>query len=167
MTNVKYFQSKFFSEDKEISSSEALSRSWYVACHYSNNTPDFAEVIGHGKLDSIVYYNRKWPDEALLTQHLTQYKDYAFEVISLPIEIDGKHIHEIFFCNSAGQLQAITQITEEYLNAETVLEREIRMDDQRDLWGSIEFEYDALGKLRIVREIAPDGTVISEDDDHD
>ena len=163
MANVKYFPSQVFSEEEEISYAEALNRSYYVACHYSNDTPDFAELIGHGKLDRVVYYHRKWPDEGLLTQHLTRYKDCPFEVISSPIEIDGKRIHEKFFCNGAGQLQAITQITEEHLNDGGVLEREIRMDAQRSLYGSIEYEYDASGEISIVREIAPDGTVILED----
>jgi hypothetical protein len=164
MTNVKYFESQVFSTEEEISYSEALNRSWYVACHYSDNTPDFAEVIGHGKVDNVVYYNRKWPDEDLLKQHLSQYKDCPFEVISLPIEIDGKQIREIFLCNSAGQLQAIT---EEHLNSEGDILRDIRMDSQRNLYGSIEYEYDASGEISIVRELAPDGTVILEDDYHD
>lgn len=164
MTNVKYFESQVFSTEEEISYSEALNRSWYVACHYSDNTPNFAEVIGHGKVDKVIYYKRKWPDEDLLKQHLSQYKDYPFEVISLPMEIDGKHIRERFFCNSAGQLQAITQ---EHINYQGDLLREVRMDSQRKLYGSIEYEYDASGELSIVRELAPDGTVISEDDDND
>jgi hypothetical protein len=80
------------------------------------------------------------------------------------MEIDGKHIRERFLCNKAGQLQAITQ---EHINSQGDLIREARMDSQRNLYGLIEYEYDASGELSIVRELAPDGTVISEDDDND
>jgi hypothetical protein len=164
MTDVKYFKSQVFSlEEDEISYSEALNRGSYVVCHYSDNTPDFAELIGHGKVNRVVYYNRKCLDKGLLKQHFFQYKDCPFEVILLPVEIDGKHIRDRLFCNSAGQLQAIT---EEHLNSEGDLIREVHMDSQRNLYGSIEYEYDASGELSIVRELAPDGTVISEDDDY-
>jgi hypothetical protein len=164
MTDVKYFESQVFSTEEEISYSEALSRSWYVACHYSDNTPDFAEVIGHGKVDNVVYYNRKWPDEVVLKKHLAQYKTCPFEVVSSAIEIDGRYIREIFFCNRAGQLEAITQ---EQINAQGDVLMEVRMDSNRNIYGTIEYEYDASGELSIVRERTPDGTVISENDCND
>ncbi len=71
MTNIKYFESQVFNEEEEISYSEALKRSLYVACHFVENTPDFAELIGHGKIDRVVYYNREWPNEGLLKTHLS------------------------------------------------------------------------------------------------
>ena len=55
MTDVKYLKSQLFSlEEDEISYLEALNRSSYVVCHYSDNTPDCAEIIGHGKVDRVV-----------------------------------------------------------------------------------------------------------------
>ena len=164
MTNVKYFESQVFKKEEEMSSSEALNRSWYVVCHYSDKNPDFAEIIGHGKVDKVVYYNRKWPDEDVLKKHLSQYKDCPFEIVSSSRKIDGKHIREIFFCNSAGQLEAITQ---EQMNAQGDLLMEVRMAPNRNLYGTIEYEYDVSGELSVVRERAPDGTVISEEDYND
>ncbi|HBB33154.1 MAG TPA: hypothetical protein DDZ80_03365 [Cyanobacteria bacterium UBA8803] len=164
MTNIKYFESQVFSESEKISYSEALNRSWYVACHYSDNIPDFAEVIGHGKVDRVVYYNRQWKDEALLKKHLSQYKNCPFEVVTPAKEIDGKSVREIYYCNSAGELQAIT---EEYLNFSGDILMEVRMDSNRNLYETIEYEYDASGELSIVRECAPDGTVILEDEYND
>jgi hypothetical protein len=157
MTIVKYFKSQVFNE--EITYSEAISRTWYVACHYLEGSPDFAEIIGHGKLERVVYYNRNWPDELLLKNHLDHYNDCPFEVISLLMEIDGKHVRNIFFCNSAGQLQAIT---EEHINSQGDLLMQVRMDSQRNLYGTIEYEYNPSGGLDLVRERTPDGTAISE-----
>lgn len=35
--SIKYFESQVFNTEEEISYSEALKRSWYVACQYANN----------------------------------------------------------------------------------------------------------------------------------
>lgn len=164
MTYIKYFESQVFSEEEKISYSEALNRSWYVACHYTDNIPYCAEVIGHGKVERVVYYNSKWPDEALLKKHLTQYKNCPFEIVTSSMAIAGKYRREIFFCNSVGELQAIT---EEYLNSQGDLLMEVRMDSNRNIYGTIEYEYDASGEISIVRERAPDGSIMSEDEYND
>ena len=159
MTNVKYFPSQVFSEKEEISQTEALKRTWYVVCHYSDNSPDFAEIIGHGKVNNVIYYNQKWPDETILKQHITRYQSCNFEV-GFPLnEVNGEYIQQIFLCNSVGELQGIK---EEYLNLQGDLLREVRMDSNRNLYGTIEYEYDSSGNISIVRERNPNGKIISE-----
>jgi hypothetical protein len=160
MTIIKYFESQVFGEDGEISYSEAVNRTWYVACYYLEGNPDFAEIIGNGKLERVVYYNRKWPDEFLLKNHLNRYNEFPFEVVSSLIEIDGKHVRDIFYCNSAGQLQAIT---EEHISYQGDPLMQVRMDSQRNIYGKIEYEYNPLGELSLVRELTQDGTVMSEE----
>ncbi|MDY6898168.1 MAG: hypothetical protein SWZ49_08820 [Cyanobacteriota bacterium] len=164
MTDIKYFESQVFSKEEEISHSEALNRSWYVVCHYTDNHPDFAEVIGHGKVDRVIYYNRNWPDEALLEKHLSRYENSPFEVITSSREIETKLIREIYFCNGIGKLQAIT---EEHFNHQWDLLIEVRMDANRNIYGTIEYVYNASGELAIVRECSPDGTAISENEYND
>ncbi|WP_414549575.1 hypothetical protein [Anabaena sp. CCY 0017] len=160
MTNIKYFESQVFNEEEKISYSEALERSWYVACHFVDKTPDFAELIGHGKVDRVIYYNREWPDDDLLKAHLSHYKECPLEIVSSYREIDGNKICNIFFCNSSGQFQGIS---EQHFNFQGDITMEVRMNAERNPYGTIEYEYDASGEISIIRERTPDGKIISEE----
>ncbi|MDJ0746415.1 MAG: hypothetical protein QNJ32_24045 [Xenococcaceae cyanobacterium MO_167.B27] len=164
MENIKYFTSQVFKEEEKISEAEALARTWYVICHYSDNTPDFAEIIGHGKVNNVIYYNRKYPDETVLKQHISRYENCNFEVVLPLMEINGKYNRQIFLCNSIGEIQGIN---EEYLNPEGDLLKEVRMDSNRNLYGTIEYEYDESGTISIVRERNSDGKIISENEIED
>lgn len=163
MSNIKYFESQafIFSKGEEISYPEALNRNWYVACYCTDNIPDYAEVIGYGKVKEVVYYNRQPLDENLLKKHISQYRNCPFEVVTPYQDIEGKLIRDIYFFNGVGELQAIT---EEHYNSQHDMIMEVRLDSNRNLSGRIQYEYDATGELKTVRELSPDGTVMSEED---
>ncbi len=147
MENIRYFASQVFDDQEQLSYPEALERSWYVACHFIDETPDFAEVIGNGKVDKVVYYNRNHPDEALVSEHISRYKDkdYPFEVITPDRKIQEEFIREIYFCNSAGELQSIV---EEHSNLQGNLIMEVRMDSNKNPCGKIQYYYNTQGDLR-------------------
>ena len=161
MTNVKYFLCQVFSEEEEISQTEALKRNGYVVCYYSDTSPDFAEIVENGKVNNVIYYNRKWIDKTVLKQHITRYRECNFEVVLPLMEINGEYIRQILLYNGVGEIQGIN---EEYLNLEGDLLKEVRMDSNRNLYGTIEYEYDPSGTISIVRVRNSDGKIIFEDE---
>jgi hypothetical protein len=77
------------------------------------------------------------------------------------MEINGEYIRQILLYNGVGEIQGIN---EEYLNLEGDLLKEVRMDSNRNLYGTIEYEYDPSGTISIVRERNSDGKIIFEDE---
>ncbi|AFZ26571.1 hypothetical protein Cylst_4492 [Cylindrospermum stagnale PCC 7417] len=96
----------------------------------------------------------------MLKAHLSHYKECPIEIVSSYKEIDGNKIRDIFFCNSSGQLQGIS---EQHFNFQCGITMEVRMNAERNPYGTIEYEYDASGEISIIRERTPDGKTISEE----
>lgn len=156
----RYFTSQVYNKDSELSEAEALKRTGYVACYFSGNKPEYAELIEEGNVYRVIYYNQQFPlDKGILQKQQSRKNKAPFEIALSPEYIEGKEITKYYCFKAEGEFDFIL---EHHADSEGNLLLEIHRDENYVATSCMEYEYDDTGEPLFIREYNTDGKLVSE-----
>jgi hypothetical protein len=122
--------------------------------------PERYEFGVGGKVQSVRYFDRVWPDPDLLAQHRDDYGEVPFEVLSADESVPGAgKRRRMWSVRADGQLGEYDVQTLD--DAGEILAEERFLPDGT-LLARIEYEYGDDGELSLTRELDADGKVMNE-----
>jgi hypothetical protein len=155
----KYYTSQVFNEDSEISEMEALKRGSYVVCYFLGGKPEYAENIEGKNVRHVIHFVQQWPSESAFKKQRSRKDKTTFEFALPPEYIGHKEITKYYYFKAGGEFNFILEYHDDPDNN---LLLEIRRDENQNVRGLIEHEYDATGELLFIREYNADGKMVSE-----
>jgi hypothetical protein len=156
----RYFISQVYDEESEITEAEAFERACYVVCYFSEEKPEYAELIENGEIYRVIYYEKHWPHrEDFIARQLSR-KDKTPYEIALPSEyLDNEEISKYYCFKAEGEFDFIL---ENHIDSNGNLLSEIHLDENHIAISSTDYEYDETGELLFIREYNVEGKLVSE-----
>ena len=94
----RYFTSQVYNKDSELLEAEALKKTGYVVCYFSENKPEYAEIVEKGNTYRAIYYNQHLPPSESILQKQRSRKDKTpFELVLPPEYVGSKEITKYYF----------------------------------------------------------------------
>jgi hypothetical protein len=146
--------------DRELTPDAAGSAPDRSSRYYAGDKLVRYELVRGGKVRTVRYFDRDWPDPDLLAAHQADYGEAPFEVLSAvePGPGGGKR-RRIWSVRPDGQLGEYDDHT---LDDDGEILAEERFLPDGTLLARIEYEYGNDGELSLTRELDAEGKVINE-----
>jgi hypothetical protein len=144
----------------ELTPEEAERTPDRVSRHFAGDRLVRVEVVRDGSPRMVRYLEREWPDAQLLAEHRREYGEMPFEVLSATESAPGGGRRRRAWSVRADGTLGERSEQELDDDGEILAEDRFFPDGRRFL--RTEYEYDADGELVLTRELAADGTVLSE-----
>jgi hypothetical protein len=146
--------------DRELTPAEAASAPDRSSRYYQDGKLVRYELVRDGKVRTVRYFDRAWPDPDLLSAHQSDFGEVPFEVLSVVETVPGGgKRRRIWSVRTDGQLG---EYDVHKLDDDGEILAEERFLPNGTLLARTEYEYGDDGELSLTREFDADGNLINE-----